>query len=362
MRYRNFCAVNIRSSADFFAALNTLNTRGRDTPLVMQLKPLLAETLKNKGTPKNPASANAAFQFITTFWPMISAELENEAAFEFVYPRFAAAWPNDAGPAYFLANYKIWSAWEARGGDTADRVTPANFKIFEERLKEAEQACLKGWELDPLDGRCPSEMVRVKLGQRDDRSEMERWFKRAVEANPDNSDLCWYKIYYLFPRWHGSHEEMLKFGHECVATGNWHGQIPFALARVHLAIAEEAEDRAAYFKQPAVWQDVQAVFRPFFDLYPEEHYHRNLYARLACECGQWKVADEQFKIIGESPALEAYRDVGTFLLMRVKAAQLSGTRLPPAIFKMKDGTIVKTKLSPQGNSVEAVYPEQQKHP
>ena len=77
-------------------------------------------------------------------------------------------------------------------------------------------------------------MIAVCLGQDSDRDRehMERWFRRAMEADPDNLQACRDKLYYLYPRWHGSHREMISFARECLATEAEVGGLPGCRAAV----------------------------------------------------------------------------------------------------------------------------------
>jgi uncharacterized protein YqfA (UPF0365 family) len=60
-------------------------------------------------------------------------------------------------------------------------------------------------------------MLTVCLGLAPERAEMELWFDRAMAADPNNRDACKAKLYNLEPKWHGSAEEMVKFGREWAA-------------------------------------------------------------------------------------------------------------------------------------------------
>jgi hypothetical protein len=112
-------------------------------------------------------------------------------------------------------------------------------------------------------------MIQVVMGDGAPRREMETWFARAMKANPDNKLACDKKLYYLYPRWHGSHEEMIAFGRECLATQNYWGALPEVLYDAHMAVAKEMPDRKAYLALPGVWADLEAVNRGFLDVFPD---------------------------------------------------------------------------------------------
>ena len=64
---------------------------------------------------------------------------------------------------------------------------------------------------------------------------MELWFDRAMELDPNDYDACYYKLYYLEPKWYGSVKDMLDFGRECVDSKVWGGRVPLVLTDAHYA-------------------------------------------------------------------------------------------------------------------------------
>ena len=71
--------------------------------------------------------------------------------------------------------------------------------------------------------------VEMAIGE-GNRDEMEKWFKRAMDADSDNLNACKQKLLWLEPKWHGSPEEMLRFARACRDTKNWRSGIPLVLA------------------------------------------------------------------------------------------------------------------------------------
>ena len=51
---------------------------------------------------------------------------------------------------------------------------------------------------------------------------MEKWFKRAMDTDPDNLQACYNKMYYLEPKWHNDPAGMLEFGYQSLKSANWH--------------------------------------------------------------------------------------------------------------------------------------------
>jgi hypothetical protein len=145
-------------------------------------------------------------------------------------------------------------------------------------------------------------MIAVEMGQGQGRERMETWFRRAMQADGDNLRACTAKMLYLEPKWHGNPEEMLRFGRECLATQNWEGRLPIMLPHVHYTLATcylDEERRAAYYRQPQVWADIQAALQPLLGKNPDAFYHRTDYANWAVHCGQYAEANKQFELLGD---------------------------------------------------------------
>jgi len=196
--------------------------------------------------------------------------------------------------------YQLY-AWAARGNGMADTVTPDGWKGFAERLAVAEAALDQAWKINPHDARIANAMMAVELGQGKGRERMELWFQRAMAIAPNYYDACSAKLYYLEPKWHGSPDDMLAFGRECVASEKWQGWVPLILKEAHDSLAKYAEKakRTNYWTQAEVWPDIKASFDKFFTLNPEAVNWRQTYARYAYSCEQWDAFKEQVKLAGD---------------------------------------------------------------
>lgn len=210
-------------------------------------------------------------------------------------------WPNEALAWYARGEMYVRYAWDGRSAQYADKVTPEQWKAFEERLPVAEKALQKAWELDPKDGRIAARMITVMMGLNKPRREMEKWFERAMNADTNNYTACDRKRYYLEPKWHGSAEEMLAFGRECLRSTNWAGRVPLVLVDTHDALARylPKEKRSEYWtSSPERWRDVKESFEKFFKLYPDAIGWRHNYARYAYWCEQWNDLKKQIALLG----------------------------------------------------------------
>jgi hypothetical protein len=191
-------------------------------------------------------------------------------------------------------------AWYARGSGYADTVTKEGWKLFAGRLAVAETALEKAWQLDKTDSRAPTLMLLVAMGQAKSRPEMERWFERAMICNSNNYDACANKLLYLEPKWQGSYKEILEFGRECLESKKWGGSVPLIMVAAHDALARyiKEEKEPEYWKDSAVWADIQASFEKFFELSPDAISWRHNYAKYAYRCQQWRVLNKQISLLG----------------------------------------------------------------
>jgi hypothetical protein len=232
---------------------------------------------------------------------------DRKAAFDKVEPVLAKARPESSILYTYRGSFLTRYAWDARGGGYANSVTDEGWRGFAQRLALAQTALEKAWQLDSTNADAPRLMLTVELGQGEGRQRMELWFRRAMTADPDNFDACKAKLYYLEPKWHGSPEEMVEFGRECLRGGNWKARLPLILAEAHEAIS--VYNRAnpdAYFARPGVWEDIRSAYEPYLKAYPKATYDRSKFTMLACQCGQWEAARQQFDVLGAEVQASAF--------------------------------------------------------
>jgi hypothetical protein len=151
------------------------------------------------------------------------------------------------------------------------------------------------------DARIPLKMMTIALGQGQGRERMELWFDRAMKLDPNNTDACNSKLWYLEPKWYGSVEDMLAFGRECVHNTKWGGRVPLILVDAHIAIRNEFipdTERSAYWSRPEVWADLKSAHTRFFELYPDASGWYPNYAWYAYQAGDWSAFNEMVPKLG----------------------------------------------------------------
>jgi len=204
---------------------------------------------------------------------------------------------------YFNVDY----AWDARGGGWANTVTADGARLMAQRLKKAQGALEEAWRLNPSNSDAAACMIRVELGQGEGRDRMEKWFDRAVAADPDNYGAYQAELYYLQPKWYGSIEDMVAFGRQCLAKANWDGSIPMVVIDAHMDAAhytangwQPSADPAYFQGNEAAWQDIKAAYAGYSLHTPRNDYQKLQYAKLAGWCGHWDEAHRTFLQLGKA--------------------------------------------------------------
>jgi hypothetical protein len=218
---------------------------------------------------------------------------------------FATEDPTNLQAQVLDGQFYVNNAWNARGSDVAGTVSSEGWRLFAERLARADSILSTLYSQAPQEPGTPSTMMTVTLGEQLPRDQMELWFQRGRQVDPDNFALYMQKRWYLLPRWYGSDEDVWSFGMECAQSSNWQAKIPLILVE---GIRDRAENDPQVYAQPEIWNPVEKVYRTFLDHYPNSIHYRSLFALAAAQGGHWDVAKEQFKILDDDWDAEIFPD------------------------------------------------------
>lgn len=128
--------------------------------------------------------------------------------------RWVDARPNSITAPVALATANINFASEARGSGFADTVTESGWKLFEERIAEANRVLQKA---SALPTKCPEWYVDMLLIARDqgwDATQSREIFEEAIKSEPDFYYPAQTLAYSLLPKWGGEPGETEKFAQE----------------------------------------------------------------------------------------------------------------------------------------------------
>lgn len=272
-----------------------------------------------------------AFQASDTLFQLLSPDVyEMTNAYAHIESALASRGIKSATPDFVRAVFYDAYAWVARGHGTADQVTPEGWQLFRKRLTLAEQALNDAWSRDPHDPEIPTEMISIILGEQKGRTEMEKWFNRAMKLDPNDYAACRAKLHYLLPQWYGSRDDMLAFGRECVANTNWGGSVPLILVDAHSEFDRTlpAADRQSYWALPDVWPDIQAAYERYAQLNPDRTRFRYPYAWYAFSCGQMDAFKKQIALIRQNVGEVNYSYFGGKAAFEKAMAVAEGKKVP----------------------------------
>lgn len=222
-----------------------------------------------------------------------------------MFPTLAAAlrgrWPDQVASLSLAAKLHKDLAWAFRGNGYSNEVTDDGWQGLEEHLTQAATLFERAWNLGPTNTAIPIEMLGVVLSLPSQEARMETWFRRAMDLDPNCYDACHQKAWFLLPKWHGSVEEVLAFGRECVASKTWGGRVPLVLVDAHQFLADDKATglKDDHWKQPGVWDDVRSAYEKFFQLNPDATSWYPYYARYAYRCGQFAKFNELLPRFGD---------------------------------------------------------------
>ncbi|WP_149110742.1 hypothetical protein [Limnoglobus roseus] len=197
----------------------------------------------------------------------------------------------------------VLAAWDARGNGAGNTVDAEAFEIFKDRLATAQQKLEAAWQADSTLAAPATHMLDVAKGLGFEREAMETWFRRAMEADPDNLTACEAKKDWLQLKWRGKPKDALAFTYQCLRTNNYYAHLPFLAETPQLAVlpVEKQELIEEYTGRAGTWTPVQVIYEAHLARYPDDVWAHTRYAQRSGLWGKWDVADAQFKALGGKP-------------------------------------------------------------
>jgi hypothetical protein len=315
----------IKMEADLLAAITAANDKPVSADKKKEIDRLIADAksrfrdvLATRDTPRWEVTTLFDWLGMASITGMQDRRLLPNSLFEQL-----KAWGDangDAAKSTVLTIQGIFNcqySWDARGTGYANTVTENGWQLMQQRLTRAANALEQAWKLDPTNANAAEQMLGVELGQGQGRDRMELWFKRAMDANPDDYDACVAKLYYLEPKWYGSADEMLKFGRECVTAGNWDSGIPYILVKAHLdlswytPVSGNQSAAEVYFKNNmAAWGEIRAVNEELLKRGLMSNFKKLQYARIAAWTNHWEEANRMLDEVAGSTDFRFWDDDG----------------------------------------------------
>ncbi len=175
----------------------------------------------------------------------------------------------------------MW-AWEARGGETADKVTPKGWEGFRERTMRAREELERAIALDPEDYFPRAQLIVCLIASSAPIENHRRAFEESVRRSPGNWSAHIYLQMRLLKKWGGSHGETFMFSREASAQAPKGSRLHELTLSAHterflyyLAFEEDSASAWTYFQRPTVARDIltawdrrfggQVGWRPWLD-------------------------------------------------------------------------------------------------
>lgn len=180
---------------------------------------------------------------------------------------WCSASPRSPFPFVVRGEHRITWAWEARGNGLANTVTEDGWKKFRERISLAKVDLEHAYELDHTLPQAAACLVTVAMAQSDEEAS-ERWFQRAIKADPKYAGAYQRRLQHLMPKWGGSEAAMQAFIEKYGRSGD--PALAVVVTGYHDETAECSGDAAAYMKSPAVAADMEKAIKRFCAAYPRD--------------------------------------------------------------------------------------------
>lgn len=257
---------------------------------------------------KNKERLKGGYWAIRTFYagirPPYNADSEYEKLIEKL-TRWKNAYPQSVTP--YVALFEAWESYaaEARGTGYADTVSRENRRLFEDRMKNAQEALL---EAKDLPEKCPYWYIgMLEIANTDGVSfdEYETLFREAVAFEPDFYYFYQAKAIYLLPSYNGEPGQFEQFIDE---LGNRRG------ARLYYEVLSHFITNAGIPYDTGKYSQERAE-QGFFELKKEfgaDKSRLNEYAKFTMMAGGIETAAEIFDEIGDNWDVKVWRNKEMF--------------------------------------------------
>ncbi|MFC1497899.1 hypothetical protein ACFLS1_05430 [Verrucomicrobiota bacterium] len=232
-------------------------------------------------------------------------------------------------------------AWESRGNDWANNVSREGWRGFRMNIRKARDVLTGAWEIHPEYPEAAHTMITVAAGSSNPQ-EMRMWLDRAVAAQFDYTKAYYSFVYYLRPRWFGSHDHMYAFAQECLDTERFDTEIPIVYVETLIDISGERGDFPALFQTPEMYKNICKLYDGLIKE-PARINNRSkdktFYGIFAWAAGDYKKATSLFNEVGEA------LDERHFKYMNANSTNVIGESLLSGQFKsevLEAGNLIET--------------------
>ncbi len=246
-----------------------------------------------------------------------------------------AAGADDRAVLLVEGNNAYWKALAVAAPRLLSTLSAADRKAADACLDEGEKALTKCWRLDPNDPAAPVAMFNICSARMNTRpvAEAEIWLRRALDADPNNYRVCASWERFLFNGGQPMMEKCVRFSQQCVNSNNYKSRLPVLQSYMWIDnVCRNQQGTGLGHGEPdhpvdgLWWQLASDQLVKYLAVIPEAHEDRSNLAKAAFWAGQWGVANDQFKYLGDRARVNVFDTKDRLDNMRAAAAKLA----PPA--------------------------------
>lgn len=190
--------------------------------------------------------------------------------------------------AYFRGDALLSYVWQAGYEDKLG--DPAVALERQQQIAEASALVEPVAKEHPKDARLACLMMSVEDYEGKGRPRMEKWFAKAIEADPKCYEAYFRKLNAL-----ADSEERITFGLECRDTGYWDAVIPMLLVESIVR-----SDNFGPQTSNSRWKLLHDTASTYLAKYPDSVKYRTQLMALARRAERWEVVREQSDILGDN--------------------------------------------------------------
>ncbi|HEX5996785.1 MAG TPA: hypothetical protein VFY84_16720 [Jiangellales bacterium] len=219
---------------------------------------------------------------------------------------WTSAEPRSFLPVLVRGAHAIEWAWQARGGARAKETSGAQFRLFAQRLKLAEDCLNEAVEREPDDPTAWALLIRTAVGRELGPAEARRRFAEAIARHRWHYRAHRLLLMQLCAKWGGSHEEMHQFADASAGAAPPGSPLGALIADAHLERwldLPNGQDRV-YMRRPDVRTALheaadRSVRHPAYERRPGWPIAHNAFAMAFWLADEHDAAAEQFDAVGD---------------------------------------------------------------
>lgn len=202
--------------------------------------------------------------------------------------------PDDVVALLLAGASAVFAGWSVRTQYRAQHVSDEQFRSFWSWLQEAESHLVRAAELDPADPAPIVYLLKAARGLQRPRDEVEVLFADLLRRDPDHLEGHRQRLLYSCAKWFGTHEEMFAFARGVSESAGAGSALHELVLQAHIErqiTLDDARAKKAYFRLPAVAEEVALVVSRLSDLLIGPVDRRSIVARNHLAFVAWACQD-----------------------------------------------------------------------